>query len=68
VHALAGGQGPLNLRQRIVSADHPGAPASQNRHPLLFSILVLAVVPVAVFFVYLQRFLVEGLSTGAVKG
>jgi multiple sugar transport system permease protein len=29
---------------------------------------VLAVVPVAVFFVYLQRFLAEGLSTGAVKG
>ena len=29
---------------------------------------VLAVVPVAVFFVYLQRFLAEGLSAGAVKG
>ncbi len=26
------------------------------------------VVPVAIFFVYLQRFLMEGLSTGAVKG
>src|SRR5262249_19248069 len=51
VHALAGGQGPLNLRQRIVSADHPGAPASQNRHPLLFSILVLVVVRVAILFV-----------------
>ncbi|MBB3999264.1 carbohydrate ABC transporter permease [Aureimonas pseudogalii] len=29
---------------------------------------VLAVVPVAIGFVYLQRFLVEGLSNGAVKG
>ena len=29
---------------------------------------VLAVVPVALGFVYLQRFLVEGLSAGAVKG
>lgn len=29
---------------------------------------VLAVVPVAIGFVYLQRFLVEGLSAGAVKG
>ena len=29
---------------------------------------VLTVVPVAIGFVYLQRYLVEGLSTGAVKG
>jgi multiple sugar transport system permease protein len=34
----------------------------------LMAASVLAVVPVAVFFVYLQRFLVEGLSAGAVKG
>jgi ABC-type glycerol-3-phosphate transport system permease component len=34
----------------------------------LMAASVLAVVPVALFFVYLQRFLVEGLSTGAVKG
>jgi ABC-type glycerol-3-phosphate transport system permease component len=34
----------------------------------LMAASVLAVVPVAVFFVYLQRYLVEGLSAGAVKG
>ena len=34
----------------------------------LMAASVLAVVPVALFFVYLQRFLIEGLSTGAVKG
>ena len=34
----------------------------------LMAASVLAVVPVAAFFVYLQRFLVEGLATGAVKG
>ena len=34
----------------------------------LMAASVLAVVPVALFFIYLQRFLVEGLSTGAVKG
>lgn len=34
----------------------------------LMAASVLAVIPVALFFVYLQRFLVEGLSTGAVKG
>ena len=34
----------------------------------LMAASVLAVVPVAVFFVYLQRFLAEGLSAGAVKG
>jgi multiple sugar transport system permease protein len=34
----------------------------------LMAASVLAVVPVALCFVYLQRFLVEGLSSGAVKG
>jgi ABC-type glycerol-3-phosphate transport system permease component len=34
----------------------------------LMAASVLAVVPVALGFVYLQRFLVEGLSAGAVKG
>jgi multiple sugar transport system permease protein len=34
----------------------------------LMAASVLAVVPVAIFFVYLQRFLMEGLTTGAVKG
>jgi multiple sugar transport system permease protein len=34
----------------------------------LMAASVLAVVPVALFFTYLQRFLVEGLTTGAVKG
>ena len=34
----------------------------------LMAASVLAVVPVAIFFVYLQRFLVEGLAAGAVKG
>ena len=29
---------------------------------------VLAVVPPAIFFVYLQRYLTEGFTTGAVKG
>lgn len=35
---------------------------------LLMAASVLAVVPVALGFVYLQRFLVEGLAAGAVKG
>jgi multiple sugar transport system permease protein len=35
---------------------------------LLMAASVLAVAPVAIAFVYLQRFLVEGLSAGAVKG
>ncbi|MBP0583324.1 carbohydrate ABC transporter permease [Labrys sp. LIt4] len=35
---------------------------------LLMAASVLAVVPVALCFVYLQRFLVEGLAAGAVKG
>jgi multiple sugar transport system permease protein len=34
----------------------------------LMAASVLAVVPIAIFFVYLQRFLMEGLTTGAVKG
>lgn len=34
----------------------------------LMSAAVLAVLPVAVMFLYLQRFLIEGLSAGAVKG
>ncbi len=34
----------------------------------LMAASALAVIPVAVSFVYLQRFLVEGLSAGAVKG
>ena len=34
----------------------------------LMAASVLAVVPVALFFVNLQRFLIEGLSAGAVKG
>ena len=34
----------------------------------LMAASVLAVVPVALCFIYLQRFLVEGLSSGAVKG
>ena len=34
----------------------------------LMAASVLAVVPVALCFIYLQRFLVEGLSAGAVKG
>jgi multiple sugar transport system permease protein len=34
----------------------------------LMAASVLAVVPIALGFVYLQRFLVEGLSAGAVKG
>jgi ABC-type spermidine/putrescine transport system permease subunit II len=34
----------------------------------LMAASVLGVVPVAIFFVYLQRFLVEGLAAGAVKG
>ena len=34
----------------------------------LMAASVLAVVPVAIFFVYLQRYLMEGLTTGAVKG
>jgi ABC-type glycerol-3-phosphate transport system permease component len=34
----------------------------------LMAASVLAVVPVAIFFIYLQRFLVEGLAAGAVKG
>jgi len=29
---------------------------------------VLAVLPVALMFLYLQRFLIEGLAAGAVKG
>jgi multiple sugar transport system permease protein len=35
---------------------------------LLMAASVLAVTPVAIAFVYLQRFLIEGLSAGAVKG
>jgi ABC-type glycerol-3-phosphate transport system permease component len=34
----------------------------------LMAASLLAVVPVALFFVNLQRFLIEGLSAGAVKG
>ena len=34
----------------------------------LMAASVLAVVPVAALFVYLQRFLIEGLAAGAVKG
>ena len=34
----------------------------------LMAASALAVIPVALTFVYLQRFLVEGLSAGAVKG
>jgi multiple sugar transport system permease protein len=34
----------------------------------LMAASVLAVVPVAIFFVYLQRFLMESLTAGAVKG
>jgi multiple sugar transport system permease protein len=34
----------------------------------LMAASVLAVVPFAIFFVYLQSFLMEGLSTGAVRG
>ena len=50
----------------------PGIMAFKGPHltdwAALMAASVLAVVPVAIFFVYLQRFLMEGLSTGAVKG
>jgi multiple sugar transport system permease protein len=42
--------------------------AHQTDWGLLMAASVLAVAPVAIAFVYLQRFLVEGLSAGAVKG
>src|ERR1700677_738712 len=50
----------------------PGIMAFKGPHltdwGALMAASVLAVVPVALFFVNLQRFLIEGLSAGAIKG
>jgi multiple sugar transport system permease protein len=42
--------------------------AHQTDWGILMAAAVIAVVPVALGFIYIQRFLVEGLSAGAVKG
>lgn len=39
-----------------------------NNWPLMMSIMVLIISPLVLFYIFAQRFIIEGLTSGAVKG
>ena len=39
-----------------------------NNWPLMMSIMVLIISPLVLFYFFAQRFIIEGLTSGAVKG
>lgn len=38
-----------------------------NNWPLMMSIMVLIISPLVLFYIFAQRFIIEGLTSGAVK-
>lgn len=59
---------PLTVGLRQWNAMANGGSGSEALYPLLLTGSLLAIVPLVVAFVFLQRFWQSGLATGAVKG